>query len=255
MEGDDRLKVDRPLGGDEADLVDFLHSAGVGAHDGGDGHLDGLAGADLIFIGVAEVQGELQLLVVDQGGHRGLLGHLLVGLELLHVDELAGEGGPDGEVVGVLQQGGHLLIQVVHLGLGLGHLVLGLLAEDGVQGLARGDRVAGGDKDLLHRAAGGEGDGGGFLGLGVAAAGNLALDGAVLDGLGLDLAAGAVLLGQKAVEQKAARRQSHHNRAGNNRLAHLALVELRLGPARRRGRGRGWSGLGNSHFWHGIKSS
>ena len=173
--------MDGPLRGDEADLVDLLHLAGVGLHHRGDGHLDALAHRDVLLVGVAEVEGQLQLLVVDQGGHLGALGHILVGLEFLHILELAGEGGPDGEVVGLLQQSFHLVVQVVQL-------VLGLLAADGVQGLAGGDLVPRCHKDLLHHAPGGEGDGGGLLGRGVAASADLALDGAEGDGRGLDLA-------------------------------------------------------------------
>lgn len=55
VKGDDRLEVDGPLGGDIAHLVDLVHIAVKVAHDSGDGHGDGLALFDAVFIGIAEV--------------------------------------------------------------------------------------------------------------------------------------------------------------------------------------------------------
>jgi len=102
---------------------------------------------------------------------------------------------------------GHILLQVGDLLLCSRHLVLGGLTADGVKGLPFRDGVACGDKDLLHGAALGQGDGGGILGLGVAAALDHALDGGDLGGLGLNLAVHGFLCRKKAVQEKAAHRQ------------------------------------------------
>ena len=106
-------------------------------------------------MGIAEVQGQLQLFVIDQGSHSLSLGDVLVRVEVLHAEQLAGEGGTDGEVIGVLQQGLHILVQAVQLLLSGGDLVLGALAVNGVEGLSSGDGVSGGHKDLTHGASGG----------------------------------------------------------------------------------------------------
>ena len=158
------FKIDRALGGDVADLVDLLHRAGEGGHHGGDGDGGALAHRDVVFVGVAEVQGELEPLVVGQGADGLALADLLVGLELGDLHQLPGEGGPDRQVVGLFHQVGHVLLQVIHLLLGGGHGILGLLAADGVERLAHGDSVAGGHQDLLHGAALGQGNGGRLLG-------------------------------------------------------------------------------------------
>ena len=191
--------MDRALGGDITDLVDFLHRTGKGAHHGGDRDLNALTHLDLVFIGVAEVEGEFQLLVVDQGGHSGALGDILVALERLHILQLAGEGGADRKVGGLVLKVGHVLVQLIQIFLGGVYQVLSVLAEDGVQGLTRGDSITGGDIDLTDGTSGGQRDSGGFLGGGGAAAGYGALDRADLNRLRLNLAVGVVLLGQKAV--------------------------------------------------------
>lgn len=61
VKDDDRLEVNGSLGGDVADLVDLFHRSGEVGHHRGDGDIDRLAGADLPLVGIAEVQGELQL--------------------------------------------------------------------------------------------------------------------------------------------------------------------------------------------------
>ena len=242
--------MDGALGGDEADLVDLLHRAGVGLHHRGHRHLHALAHIDLVFIGVAEIEGELQLLVVDQGGDLLSGGHVLVGLELLHVLELAGKGGPDGEVVGLLQQVLHLRIQVVQL-------ILGLLAADGVQGLTGSNRIARVHKHLFHRTAGGEGNGGGLLGHGVAAAGDLALDGAEGHRGGLNLAVYLLLFVQKPIEEHTAHGQSRHHDQGNYHVSCLSGVALLGGEFFLWSRGLlARAGLLlrylHFHFWHFV---
>ena len=164
--------------------MDLIHPAGEGAHHGGDRDLNRLPLIDAVLIGIAEVEGEFELFVVDQGGYRGARGDLLLGLKGLHLSELAREGGAEGEVGGLLLEVGHILLQGVHPLLGVGYLVLSRLAEDAVQGLAGGDSLAGIDKDFLDRAALGQGDSRRLLGLGRTAARYPALQGANLSGLG-----------------------------------------------------------------------
>ena len=248
--------MDGPFRGYVADLVDLLHCSGEGAHHRGDGHVHALAHRDLVLIGVAEVEGQLQLLVVDQGGHHGALGHVLVDLELLHVLELTRKGGPDRQVGGILLEVRQVLVEVLHLLLGGLHRVLSGLAEDGVEGLARRDGLAGSDEHLLHGAAGVEGDGGGLLGLGGAAAGHLALDGAEEGGLGEDLPLLAAGAEQESVECKAAgRQQGEHNGQNDQVFDHLFLFPAAVGLDRRPrsrlcGCGRGLGGLRCGDLWH-----
>ena len=255
IKGDDRLEVDGPLGGDVAHLVDVVHIAAEVAHHSGDGHGDGLALFDVVLIGVAEVQRQLQLFVVDDGGHRGALGHVLVGLKILHVHQLAGEGGPDGEVGHVLLQVGHVLLQIGEGLAGVVHLVLGGLAVDGVEGLPRRHRVAPGHQHLLHRAALGQGDGRRLLGLGGAAAGHGALDAADGGGLGVNFPQVAAAGIQKAVQGKAAAQtyRCGHGQ-GDQPLGHFLLLRpllfqrgLALGRSRSGSRGLGLDG---GHLCH-----
>ena len=241
--------MDGALGGDVADLVDLLHGAGEGAHHRGDGDGDGLALLDVVFIGVAEVEGQLQLLVVDQGGHGGVAGDLLVGGEFLHVGELAGEGSPDGEVGGLLRQVLHVLLQGFHLLTGGGHLFLGSLTINGVQGLTGGDHVAGGDKDLLNGAAGGQGDGRRLLGLGVALTGGGAGDGAEVGHSGLHLGIHRVFVGEKAHQEEQTHCRQKHDYTQDDKVfgrAHPALFHGGLGRVLGRG------GLRNSNFCHDM---
>ena len=255
VKGDDRLEVDGPLGGDVAHLMNFVHIAIEVAHHSGDRHGDGLALFDAVFIGIAEIQGQLQLLVVDDGGHGGALGHVLVGLKILHVHQLAGEGGPDGEVGHVLLQVGHVLLQIGEGLAGVVHLVLGGLAVDGVEGLARRHRVAASHQHLLHGAALGQGDGRRLLGLGGAAAGHGALDAADGGGLGVNFPQVAAAGIQKAVQGKAAAQtyRCGHGQ-GDQPLGHFLLLRpllfqrgLALGRSRSGSRGLGLDG---GHLCH-----
>ena len=201
-------------------------------------------------MGIAEVQGQLQLFVIDQGSHSLSLGDVLVRVEVLHAEQLAGEGGTDGEVIGVLQQGLHILVQAVQLLLSGGDLVLGALAVNGVEGLSSGDGVSGGHKDLTHGASGGQGDRGVLLCFGVAAAGGLALDRAVVGHHSLHLCPGGVVLGQKAVQEVAAHRQRGGGDGCDGDAAHLLFAGGLLGLSRGGRRGCGVAGLGESGVWH-----
>ena len=158
--------MDGSFRGYVADLVDLLHPSLKGAHNSGDGHLDRLAGVDLFLIGVAEVKGQLQLLIVHQSSHWGGLTHLVVDMELLDLLKLPGEGGPHRQVGGLFLQVGHILQQIIQFLLGVRHSILGCLTVNGVQGIAGHDSLAASDKDLLHRTALGQGNGSRFLGLG-----------------------------------------------------------------------------------------
>ena len=186
IEGNDDLKLDRPFGGDVTDLVDLLHGAGKVLHHRSEAHRDALAHGNAVFIGIAEIEGELQLLVVDQGGHFGAAAHRLVDAEILYVDQLTGKGRFYGQVGGLLLELGQLLIQGIYLFLGVGHGFFSGLAVNGVEGLSGSDHVARRYKEFPHRAALAEGDGRRLLGFGVAAAADGTLDGADLGGHGVN---------------------------------------------------------------------
>ena len=103
-----------------------------------------------------------------------------------------------------------------------------MTSSDGIEGLPRSDRIAGGDVDLLYGAALGQRDGGGFLGFGVAAALYGALDRGDLGHGGLDLALHRVLLGEKTVQENPAHRQRRQDDQGDDGISGLFPVSLLL---------------------------
>ena len=180
------------------------------------------------------------------------LGDALVNGEVLDLHQLTGKGRGDGEVGALLHQVGHILSQVLQLFLCAGDLVLSGLAEDGVEGIAGHDGLTGGDEDLLHRAALGQGDGGGLLGPGGAAARDLGLDGADIGGLGEDLTHLLAAVVQKSVKEDAAHGQSGQDDEQDNGIANflpaaLTLHRLFRGRGSGGGGGLGHGGVGFSH--------
>ena len=230
------------LGGDKAHLVDLLHLAGDGRHDGGDGDLRGLTHLDVALIGVAVVQGEAQLGVVNQGGDGVALVDGVAHLEVGHLPQVARVGGGNAQLRDLVIDGLELLVAVVHRLLGLGHRVAGGGVVHAVELLARGHLVALLDEELQNGARAGR-DGGGVLGFGGAAALHHGLDGAPGDEVGHDLALGAVLPEYKVPHQHNERDgDGGDNENSRDRLAPALAFLLRPSGG---GRGRGRRG----HHW------
>ena len=234
--------MDGPLGGDKAHLVDLLHGAVPLAHDGGDGDLGGLAHVDLILVGIAVVEGQPQLGVVDQLGDGGSLAHRVPHLNIGHLPQVAGVGGGDVELGHLLVDGLQLLLAVVHGLLSIGHRVTGDGVVHAVELLPGGDLVALLDKELQNGARAG-GDGGGVLGLGEAVALHRGLDRAAVDRGGHGVAQRRGVPEYKVPHQDNQRdgHRSGHNDSGNGLAASFVLFLGPLGGGRlhRRGEHRG----------------
>ena len=209
--------------------MNLFHPSGKGAHHRRNRDIHRLPHPDVALIGVAEVEGQLQLPVVDQGGHLGPCAQLLIRFKLLDLLELAGKGSPDGEVVHLFLQVGQVFIQIVQLFLGLLQIVSGGLAVDGVQLLAGKNSLAHRDKDLLHRSCGVQGDGRRLLGYSVAIALDHALDGVDAGHVGQRLAGALVLPEDQIPHSKATSPyDSQQHTQGDE-----AFDQLLLAPPRR----------------------
>ena len=223
---------------DKADLVDLLHRTGAAAHDGGDGDLGSLPHLDAVLIGIAVIEGDAQLGVVDDGGDGVALVHRISRLQVGHLPQVAGMRGLDGQLPDLFIDRLELLLAVVHRLLGSLDGLPGRGVVHAVEGLALGDLVT-----LLHielqNGTGTRCNSGRFVGLGHAAAFHLHLDGPQLNGVGHGFTQSSLILPEHKVPQS--KDNSGNHRRGNEQAhdqldltAALFLSGAGRRPSRRR---------------------
>ena len=199
------------LRGDKADLVDLLHRSGAGVHDGGNGDLSGLPHLDLVLVGVAVIEGQPQLGVVDNGGDGVALSDGVSHLQAGHLPQVAAVGRLDGELSDLVVHRLQILLGVVHALLGGGDRLPGGSIVHFVEGLTRLHLVALLDIELQDLARS-RGDAGGIAGLGHAGTLDHGLDGPSLYKVGHDR---AQVLGFPKDEIPQHHGHSNHHRGGN----------------------------------------